>query len=234
MKRHWPLLLILALAGLIIRQSSALQMHRAEVGELSASLTQLTDTSSVAAEPRVEQDHVSPDELEELEERAGRIHRLRGDVTTAMQQEQELSERVQSLTARVRDRTNNVANGETPGVPPEYIHRDDLRNRGNETPEATLESFFFGNVHGDILLLRFVMPGSVGGAELDALAHQKMADEIRQVFDTFPGYQIVSREEIAEDEVRIRITTTPRAVPTGITLKLTNGRWVVSERNLFE
>ena len=71
---------------------------------------------------------------------------------------------------------------------------------------------------------------------MDVEAEQRTADEMKQMFGKFPGYQLVSREQLSPVKARLGIRTSPESQPVHVVLDLVDRLWVINanESELFK
>lgn len=235
MKRHWPLLVISLLVVMIVRQTTALEARRAESNELVARLASMNTTLAKTAPPSRSTD-LSTTELANLQQRAEGVHKLRGDVTMARQELEKLQSVVAKLAENHQTRSNQLAFAQAPVFPEGYRQSSALRNVGQASPEATLETFFHATISGDVELASPCLDELAGQKNLDVEARERTTDQMKQMFARFPGYQLVTREQLSPTKTRLGIRTSPEAKTILIILDLADRQWVINsdESQLFK
>jgi hypothetical protein len=234
-KRHWPLLVVVFIAVVIARQSSTLHARRAGSNELVDRLNSLnTALTETAAQSRSSE--LSTTQLADLQQRAERVHQLRGDVTMARKEHEQIKAVVGKLSKQYEAHSNQLAFAEAPEFPAGYQQGSALRNVGQASPEATVETFFHANIAGDIDLAILCFDELAGQKNLDVDARQRTADQMKQMFARFPGYQLITREQLSPTKARLGIRTAPDAGTIHIVLDLTDRKWVINanESELFK
>jgi len=235
MRRHWPLLVVVFIAVVITRQSSTLHARRAESVELVARLDSLNAAlTETAAQSRSTE--LSTTESTDLQQRAERVYQLRGDVTMARKEHEQITAVVEKLVKQNEARSNQLALAQAPEFPAGYQQGSALRNVGQASPEATVETFFRANIAGDIDLAIPCFDELAGQKNLDTDAKQRTTDQMKQMFARFPGYQLITREQLSPTKARLGIRTAPEAKTIHIVLNLTDRQWVINakESDLFK
>jgi hypothetical protein len=236
MKRHWPIILAVILAAIALRQTSSLQAHRAEANTLVTKLNSLDADSD--SQPGIDAETVtlSPIKLQQLERSAERMHQFRGDVTMARKEHEQIAAVVEKLVKQFEARSNQLALARAPVFPAGYQQGSALGNVGQASPEATVETFFHANIAGDIDLAIPCFDDLADQKNLDDAAKQQMTDQLKQMFARFPGYQLVTREQLTPTRARLGIRTAPEAQTIHIVLDLTDRQWVINakESDLFK
>ena len=230
MKRHWPILIIVVLAVMAVKRQASVSADQSDYQQLTARLASLNtsgDVSGVATNPVPQMEAV---DLQALRDDAFRVHHLRGEVTLARQRFENLAPLVTNLAAKLYARTNVVDKEPTPEFPPGYLPRHELTDRGTATPEAALETFWWAMSRGNLPRLFAVAAETAGqpvpenpGGEGDGFTH---------MFRSFPGYQVVKRDNGAAGRLVIGLQTAPGARVVDMILVPTNGQWLVSIESL--
>jgi len=230
MKLYWPLLIVVILAMVSIRRGSSLAAHRDEnlklAGQLATVDVPLAAPDSINGAVPV----VDKTELQSLGDEASRVHRLRGEVTLAQQRFDNLAPTIAKLAAKLRARTNQTEREPAPEFPPGYIPRHELADRGNATPDAALETFWWALSHGNGPRL-FSVTAEMAGQTIpeDATGGN---DSFMYMFRSFPGYRISTRGNAGSNQVVLRLETAPGAKVVDMVLIATNGQWLVSASSL--
>ena len=162
------------------------------------------------AEPLTEEEHL------ELLQLRGQIRPL----TDRLAAISVLSNRNVRLHARL---TAAQAASTFPG--PGYIRRTEAKNRGNQTPEAALETFLWATENRDTNAILTIL-GS-------PLRQSMMADLDQQGVETFfksqvrvPGARIVTRRDITDNEAELTVEFGPGA-SAPMRFHRENGGWVM-------
>lgn len=230
MKRHWPMLIVATLAVMAVKRQTSVDAGHSDYQELTTRLASLNmghSVPDVATKPAPQMEAV---DLQALRDDAFRIHQLRGEVTLAQQRVGNLTPLVTNLAAKLHARTNEVENLPAPEFPPGYFPRHELADRGTATPEAALETFWWAMSTGNLPKLYAVAAESAGQPAPENPDQQD--DSFEQRFRSFPGYQIVKRENSATGQLVIGLKTAPEARVVDMILIHTNGQWLVSINSL--
>lgn len=229
MKRHWPLVVVLVLVLTLGRRAATLQELQASHGQLIAGQASLAKLPAVPTATDPTAATMSAAELKALRDAAFRVHQLRGEVTLAQQRIDNLAPIITNLAARVHARTNLIAAAITPEFPPGYLPRHELADRGNATPEAALETFWWAMSHGNLPKL-FAVSMEMAGQSVPENPNRE--DDFTQLFRNFPGYQVVKRENGPAGKLVMGLRTAPDARVVDLILVHTNGQWLVSVESL--
>lgn len=230
MKRHWLILIVVMLAVMAVKRQASVDAGHSDYQQLTARLASLNtsgDVSDVATNTVLQMEAA---ELQALRDDAFRIHQLRGEVTLAQQRVGNLTPLVTNLAAKLHARTNQVETGLAPEFPPGYFPRHELTDRGTATPEAALETFWWAMSTGNLPKLYAVAAESAGQPAPENPDQQD--DSFEQRFRSFPGYQIVKRENSVAGQLVIGLKTAPEARVVDMILIHTNGQWLVSINSL--
>jgi hypothetical protein len=230
MKRHWPILIVVMLAVMAVKRQLSSDAARSEGEQLTTQLVSLNTSrsgSDVATNTTLQMEAV---DLKALRDDAFRIHQLRGEVTLAQQRVGNLTPLVTNLAAKLHARTNQVENLLAPEFPPGYLPRHELADRGNATPEAALETFWWAMSRGNLPRL-FAVAAEMAGQPVPENPSGE-GDGFTHMFRSFPGYQLVKRENSAAGRLIIGLRTAPEARVVDMILTHTNGQWLVSIESL--
>jgi hypothetical protein len=230
MTRHWLSLILVVLAIMCVRRGASLASQRDESRKLSAQLATLTASSNGGITTTSELAKADAAELQALRDNAFRVHQLRGEVTLAQQRFDNLAPLVTNLAAKLTARTNQVETGPAPEFPPGYFPRHELTDRGNATPEAALETFWWAMSHGNLPKL-FAVSVEMAGQPVPENPNRE-DDGFTYMFRAFPGYQVVKRENGAAGRLVMGLRTAPGARVVDMILVHTNGQWLVSIESL--
>lgn len=228
MKRHWPILIVVMLAFVAVKRHASVGANQSDQQHLTARLASLNTSHGVSADARNTAPQMEAAELQTLRDDASRIHQLRGEVTLAQQRADNLAPIVTNLATKVHARTNQVA-GPTPEFPPGYFPRHEFADRGNATPEAALETFWWAMSHGNLPKL-FAVSMEMAGQPVPENPNRD--DDFTQLFRSFPGYQIARRGNGAPGQLVMGLQTAPGARVVDMILVNTNGQWLVSVESL--
>ncbi|GEM_PF-2109672 len=236
MKRHWPIFIVALLAVVVFKQSSTTHARAVEQKELEARLETLNAELATISDPASRSPVVSATDIEGLRQRAEPVYQLRGDVTMTRPELDRIQTMIAQLAKRYEARSNQLAFAEAPVFPEDYRQGPALRNVGQASPEATLETFFYANIAGDVDLMIPCFDELIGLKTLDDDAKQRTANEMKQMFARFPGYQLIGREQPAPTRIRLGIRTSPESKTIHIVLDLTDRQWVINakESDLFK
>lgn len=230
MKRHWPILIVVVLAVMAVKRQASVSADQSDYQQLTARLASLNTSGDVSDVATNTAPQMEAAELQALRDDAFRIHQLRGEVTLAQQRVGNLTPLVTNLAAKLNARTNQADNLPVPDFPPGYFPRHELADRGNATPEAALETFWWAMSTGNQSKL-FAVSAEMAGQPVPENPGQE-DDGFLHMFRSFPGYQIVKRENDAAGQLVIGLRTAPEARVVDIILIQTNGQWLVSINSL--
>lgn len=228
MRRHWPLLVVLLLLGFSWRQSRELNARRVDLGSLRNELAGFASTNSTAAPAPILEALPAPGELANLRASGARVHQLRGEVTLAQQRQDNLTGMVARLAAQLAARTNQSSQTKPPDFPPGYRPLHELGDRGNATPEAAVETFWWAFTQGKMAKLQGLVLESDGQP---TPPEDQVADDMKSLFSRFPGFRIVSQETGAGGHVRVGIETGPGGKVFHLLLVPSDNRWFVSMKD---
>jgi hypothetical protein len=236
MKRHWPIFIVILLAVVAFKQSSRIHARGVERKELEAQLETLDAELATISNTPTRSPVVSAADAVALRQRAEPVHQLRGDVTMSRKELEKIQTTLAQLAKQYEARSNQLAFAESPVFPENYRQGSALQNVGQTSPEATLETFFHATIVGDIDLASPCLDEMAGQKNLDAAAKQRTADQVKQMFARFPGYQLVTREQLTPTRTRLGIRTSPESKTIHIVLDLTDRQWVINahESELFK
>jgi hypothetical protein len=230
MKRHWPMLIVVMLAVMAVKRQASVDAGHSDYQQLSARLASLNTGHSLPNVATNISPRMEAAELQALRDDAFRVHQLRGEVTLAQQRFQNLTSLVTNLAAKLHAHTNQAEVEPAPEFPPGYFPRHELADRGNATPEAALETYWWAMSRGNLPRLFAVSAEMAGqpvpenpGGEGDGFTH---------MFRSFPGYQIVKRENGPAGNLVLGLQTAPGARVVDMILVSTNGQWLVSIQSL--
>lgn len=230
MKRHWPILIVVVLVILAAKHHLSLGAGRSEHQQFTTQLAALNASHGVSDGVAPQMSEMTAAELQALRDRAFRIHQLRGEVTLAQQRFDNLAPLVTNLAAKVHARTNQAAPDPAPEFPPGYFPRHELADRGNATPEAALETFWWAMSRGNLPKL-FAVAAETAGQPVPENPNRE-DDGFLQMFRSFPGYQVVKRENGPAGRLVMGLQTAPDARVVDMILVPTNGQWLVSIESL--
>ena len=150
--------------------------------------------------------------------------RLRGEATR-------LRERVRGLSGlRVENeklRAGVKAAGQPgagPGLPAGYVRRRDAQFAGYGSPEATLRSLLWAIEHQDTNSLLAAFDAEHSQGMRDALAREG-AEEFWKETGVIPGCRIVATEQVADDEVDLKVEFAPGDTPQSMRFKRVGDDW---------
>lgn len=230
MKRHWLVVIVAVLAVIAAKRQGSLGAGRSEHQQLTVRLASLNASGNVSDADRTTAPRMAEADLRALREQAFRIHQLRGEVTLAQQRVGNLAPLITNLAAKLSARTNQVEAGPAPEFPPGYFPRHALADRGTATPEAALETFWWAMSHGNLPKL-FAVSAETAGQPVPENPNGE-DDGFLQMFRSFPGYQVVKRENGAAGQLVMGLQTAPGARVVDMIMVPTNGQWLVSIESL--
>lgn len=156
------------------------------------------------------------DETERLE-----LLRLRAEVTRLHERQRELaSARTENAALQARAATDSAA----PTAPPGWVRRKDARFAGLETPEATLQSFFWAIEQRNTNALLQALTPEAAQTMQDAMSRpgtEGFWEQGRLV----PGFRIVETETRSETEVVVKVEFLPGDKPTEMILRRIGQEW---------
>jgi hypothetical protein len=225
MKRHWPLLMLLALGIAFVSRQSSLREHQAKRERLTGLLTSLASPPPLAIS--ADQSPITTEvvDMQALRTNAFRVHQLRSEVTLARQRLDNLAPAVTDLAAKSHARTNQLEAKVVPEFPPGYRPRHELADRGNATPEAALETIWWAFTQGRAGRLNSLVLELAGRP---SPPEDVVATDMREMFQRFPGFRIASQEVVEGNRLKVGIETGPGAKPHHFMLVATNNQWLVS------
>ena len=208
MKKFKPVVAVIMIGGLLAvlwgqcLVNERLRRDSAVLKNTVRELTRLQETS----DPVVENNSLTQAQLDELA-------KLRSEVTRLREQTNRigvLDEEHQKLIASLKEAKNSP-----PAIPkkkgpedalPQDIHpRNSWAFRGFATPEATVESFFWGQANGDrAALLEVFAPDMLPKAK-EELEGKNLAEEARKI--KTEEFRIVDQRQLSDDEVALTIYT---------------------------
>lgn len=158
-------------------------------------------------------------EAEKLE-----LLRLRGEATRLRDRVRQLSGlRVEN--EKLRAQLNAAGpTGAAPGLPAGYLRRRDAQYTGYGSPEATLQSLLWAIEHRDTNILLAAFDADHSQAMRDALT-QAGTEEFWKETRIIPGWRIVARESVANDEVDLKVEFVPGDTPQSMRLKRVGSEW---------
>ena len=158
-------------------------------------------------------------EAEKLE-----LLRLRGEATR-------LRERVRGLSGvrveneKLRAQLSAAAQpGGGAGLPAGYVRRRDAPFAGYASPEATLQSLLWAVEHRDTNSLFTAFDAEHSQGMRDALAREG-AEEFWKETQVIPGWRIVTTDQVADDEVELKVEFVPGDTPQSMRLKRVGNEW---------
>lgn len=226
MKRHWPILIVVMLAVMAVKRQASVGADQSNHQQQTTRLASLNASYSVPDAVTNTAPQMEAVDLQALRDDAFRIHQLRGEVTLTQQRFDNLTPLVTDLAAKLHARTNQVETAQAPEFPPGYFPRHELADRGNATPEAALETFWWAMSTGNLPKL-YAVAAEMAGQPVPENPSRE-GDGFTHMFRSFPGYQIVKRENGAAGQWVIGMRTAPGAMVVDMILIHTNGQWLVS------
>ncbi len=194
--------------------SGQAEPHRStEVSSATASKSADTPASSRAEAP------LTPDERIEL-------MRLRSRVTDLKEKQRALAG-IRKQHEDLRAKLTSASNYARGMLPAGYVRRTEAKNRGNSTPEATMETFLWGLHIRNIRVLTSLMPER----ERQQFQEHIAKSGIDKFFDdapAFPGFAIQSREDEGPDHVTLNLEIGPKN-PWKVKLQRQNGAWSIED-----
>jgi hypothetical protein len=187
------------------------------------------------ADSAVSSSMISAEDIERLREENRDIHKLRGQISQAREKRRAF-EKMQAENAQLRKRIADVK------VNPDAANTDPfpLSNKGQSTPEATVETMFWSMYKGDMESLSRIMPMMT--REFEKMPAEERTNNVmllRATASTIQGLEILDRRIPSADEaqldVRVKEREDPNKVPgwgqQTFTLRRSNNVWqIVSPR----
>jgi hypothetical protein len=221
---------ILFVAGLaLIRQGKMISQFQHENRALQE---EIRARDRAATSDKATSGAALEEELRRLRTGAQEVHKLRNEVSQlrALRRESETL-REENLRLKSAPRASDLS-GLQSAQQPEYFAKENWIFAGYATPDAALQSSQWAMREGDLKALQASMTPeaeigkALGNEELAA----KIEAEIRRKVRETPGYRILERKAISENEVVLRIHADGAGSSTGdqnILLKRLDGEWKV-------
>ena len=214
------LLLAGAVAGVVLEQN-AIGAARAEQQVLRSEAEEarrLTEQNKDIAKLREEHE-----ELERLRLANSDLPKLRNQVRQLRRQAEELS-KLKVENQGLQQQQQNVAQGVTNSLPPNFIRREALRNAGFGTPEATVQTYFWAMCQGNIERMHdCTMEGREGMNQDQEWERKHVADEMKG----FAGFSIIGRQDLSPGMVELELQSSAGGVKMPLKLRLMADGWKI-------
>ena len=210
-------LIILALLGLIaaitLRQQAIARL-RQENRELAVTVQEVNRLRTENAElPRLQ---AAQAEVVELRRGIDDLPRLRNEVRQLKRQTGELA------ALRMENQRLQAPATNSPVTP--FVAADAMQDRGQSSPESTVETFFWAVSHGHAdraLDCLYQEPGSPPRTP-------EMAKSMLASFPAnFPGFRVLASQRTAPDHALVSIQTVVGGETAPMPLILVDGKWVL-------
>jgi hypothetical protein len=228
--RSWLSLGLLAGAGAVLGfallpQRQALASLRARLHEAETERSRKTMAPPRAAPPKsltvARPELTSAEKLEQARLRA-QVARLR-DRQRALASAAEENQRLRAELAR--SGTNTAARSLP--LPPDYVRRSAARMQGFDTPQHTLESFFWAAERRDTNSLFAAMYPEAATELADQLARQGTDAGLWEELARIPGFAVERQEPDGEDKTTLWLEFAPGTDPKPMQFQRIDGQWRV-------
>jgi hypothetical protein len=218
---------IAAVALVAIARSKQISNARAHLARLETNsaegVVKAPSRSVTSAETEAEINRLRTDNRD--------IYKLRGQITQARQKRKEI-ERMQAENVQLREKINQIK------LHPNSVPQFPLANKGQDTPDAALETAFWTMYQGDVESLSRVMP-------MATLDYQRMPPAertnsvmmLRVMASTIAKLDILEQKLDSPDEAHLTVRITPRegadvnlpfaSRQTTFVLRRTNNLWQI-------
>ncbi len=149
---------------------------------------------------------------------------LRAKVTELRERQKQLAGAT-GENARLRTRLATVKESVERGLPPDYIKRDQARNRGQTTPEFALETMLWAMQTGDTNAFLAVIPERARAAVAPQLAAEGVVPFSKRN-GMLPGFRVVRRRELGPEDAELEVEWAPGAAQP-MNFHREAGGWVV-------
>ncbi len=150
----------------------------------------------------IEQLRAEDREIETLRHETRELHKLRNEVrqlreqVKGLPQVQSENQRLKAVVASRTNATTPVATSQSPTT------LDQVSYLGTETPEATLQSFFWSIRQEHVQAFRNCLTPE-RQKEMESLGEEQLRARMKEMKRSFKGFQIVAKREVSANEVQL-------------------------------
>jgi len=184
----------------VLLQQTALSKVRSENADLQRARVEAQRLAVENAD--MERLRAENREIEALRAETQDIHKLRNEVRQLREQAKALApvqSENQRLKATVAARTNS---GASVAAPQPLITLDQVAYFGVDTPESTLQSFFWAVRQENVQVFRNCLTLE-RQKEMESLSEEQIRAKMKEMKSQFKGFQIAAKKEISADEVQL-------------------------------